>query len=180
MSVLPHGGWGGWVWQNFRVGGCPTPPPPGCKQNTEQCGYDHAPVTRGRMRAQFPLPHGPPGVGWDFVGALGSIEPVPLLSFFYCRFHVTCLFMVCLHGIAYHVCMPHAHKGARMHCHLCKCEGGNAKTPQLLCVPHAHKGVRGWVGGWVGVRPPPPSGGGGAFVGLWVCQNSGWVGGSLN
>ena len=31
------------------------------KQNTEQCGYDHAPVTRGRMRAQFPLPHGPRG-----------------------------------------------------------------------------------------------------------------------
>ena len=29
------------------------------KQNTEQCGYDHALVTRGRMRAQFPLPHGP-------------------------------------------------------------------------------------------------------------------------
>ena len=29
------------------------------KPNTEQCGYDHAPVTRGRMRAQFPLPHGP-------------------------------------------------------------------------------------------------------------------------
>ena len=26
---------------------------------TEQCGYDHAPVTRGRMRAQYPLPHGP-------------------------------------------------------------------------------------------------------------------------
>ena len=22
------------------------------------CGYDHAPVTRGRMRTQFPLPHG--------------------------------------------------------------------------------------------------------------------------
>ena len=33
------------------------------KQNTEQCGYDHAPVTRGRMRAQFPLPHGPTP-GW--------------------------------------------------------------------------------------------------------------------
>ena len=33
------------------------------KQNTEQCCYDHAPVTRGRMRAQFPLPHGP----WDHV-----------------------------------------------------------------------------------------------------------------
>ena len=65
-------------------------------------------------------PPRPPGVGWDFVGALGSIEPVPLLSFFCCRFHVTCLFMVCLHGIAYHVCMPHAHKGARMHCHLCQ------------------------------------------------------------
>ena len=30
------------------------------KQNTEQCGDDHAPVTRGRMRAQYPLPHGPP------------------------------------------------------------------------------------------------------------------------
>ena len=29
------------------------------KHNTEQCDYDHAPVTRGRMRAQFPLPHGP-------------------------------------------------------------------------------------------------------------------------
>ena len=32
MSVLPYpgGGVGGWVWQNFRVGGCPTtPPPPG-------------------------------------------------------------------------------------------------------------------------------------------------------
>ena len=28
------------------------------KHNTEQCGYDHAPVTRGRMRTQFPLPHG--------------------------------------------------------------------------------------------------------------------------
>ena len=26
--TLPWGGWGGWVWQNFRVGGCPTPPPP--------------------------------------------------------------------------------------------------------------------------------------------------------
>ena len=29
------------------------------KHDTEQCGYDHAPVTRGRMRTQFPLPHGP-------------------------------------------------------------------------------------------------------------------------
>ena len=30
VSVLPYpgGGVGGWVWQNFRVGGCPTPPPP--------------------------------------------------------------------------------------------------------------------------------------------------------
>ena len=25
VSVLPHGGG---VWQNFRVGGCPTTPPP--------------------------------------------------------------------------------------------------------------------------------------------------------
>ena len=29
------------------------------KHDIEQCGYDHAPVTRGRMRAQSPLPHGP-------------------------------------------------------------------------------------------------------------------------
>ena len=28
-------------------------------ENTELCGDDHAPVTRGRMRAQYPLPHGP-------------------------------------------------------------------------------------------------------------------------
>ena len=40
------------------------------KKHTEQCGYDHAPVTRGRMRAQFPLPHGP---------CRSSIDPVPLL-----------------------------------------------------------------------------------------------------
>ena len=40
--TLPWGGVGGWVWQNFRVGGCPTPPPP--------------------------------GVGWDFVGALGLLS----------------------------------------------------------------------------------------------------------
>ena len=33
--------------------------------------------------------------------------------------------------------------------------------------------VRGWVGGWVS---DPPLWGGGAFVGLWVCQNSGWAG----
>ena len=54
----------------------PSPPPPKHSQqppgvvqnwsslqcsenNTEQCGYDHAPLTRGRMRAQYPLPHGP-------------------------------------------------------------------------------------------------------------------------
>ena len=29
------------------------------KHDIEQCGYDHAPVTRGRMRTQLPLPHGP-------------------------------------------------------------------------------------------------------------------------
>ena len=27
-STLPWGGLGRWVWQNLRVGGCPTPPPP--------------------------------------------------------------------------------------------------------------------------------------------------------
>ena len=48
------------------------------KQNTEQCGYDHAPVTRGRMRAQFPLPHGPHVLAFTLlptcfqVGGIGS------------------------------------------------------------------------------------------------------------
>ena len=75
---------GPWPCQSSIAGGdshgwVTAPPPPPCsddsqqppgvvqnwstlqcsKQNTEQCGYDHAPVTRGRMRAQFPLPHGP-------------------------------------------------------------------------------------------------------------------------
>ena len=38
------------------------------------------------------------------------------------------------------------------------CGGGNARTPQFLCLPHAHKGARmgGWVGG---CQPPPPPGG---------------------
>ena len=50
--------------------------PPGVVQNwstlqcsmhdIEQCGYDHAPVTRGRMRTQFPLPHGPTQVDYLF------------------------------------------------------------------------------------------------------------------
>ena len=38
------------------------------KKHTEQCGYDHAPVTRGRMRAQFPLPHAPPPLETGTVG----------------------------------------------------------------------------------------------------------------
>ena len=29
------------------------------RKNTELCGDDHAPVTWGRMLAQYPLPHGP-------------------------------------------------------------------------------------------------------------------------
>ena len=29
------------------------------EKNTELCGDDRAPVTRGRMRTQYPLPHGP-------------------------------------------------------------------------------------------------------------------------
>ena len=124
-------------------------------------------------------PPPPPGMGWDFVGALGSIEPVPLLSFFCCRFHVTCLFMVCLHGIAYRVCMPHAHKGARMHCHLCQMRRGQHSVKNLVFCIACLSWVRGWVGGWVGVRPPPPPGGGGG-----ICQSVGmpkfWVGGSLN
>ena len=49
------------------------------KQNTEQCGYDHAPVTRGRMRAQFPLPHGPartPLHPWVMGGQLRAVYEV--------------------------------------------------------------------------------------------------------
>ena len=59
--------------------------PPGVVQNwttlqrsehdIEQCGYDHAPVTRGRMRTQFPLPHGPrPSLEglWGSVSAPGA------------------------------------------------------------------------------------------------------------
>ena len=38
----------------------PPPPTQGPRQNTELSGDDHAPVTRGRMRTQYPLPHGPP------------------------------------------------------------------------------------------------------------------------
>ena len=64
------------------------------------------------------------------------------------------------------------------------CEGGNARTPQFLCLPHAHKGARmlcglgTWVGGWVGgcQTPPPPGGGVGH---LSVCGYAkilgGWV-----
>ena len=43
------------------------PPPPSrtalqCSKakHWAECGDDHAPVTRGRMRAKYPLPHGPP------------------------------------------------------------------------------------------------------------------------
>ena len=46
------------------------PPPPPSLSLTEQCGYDHAPVTRGRMRAQFPLPHGQSQSNYDSSGAI--------------------------------------------------------------------------------------------------------------
>ena len=46
------------------------------EKNTEQCGYDHAPVTRGRMRAQYPLPHGPPSASvTPFLPLLPSALP---------------------------------------------------------------------------------------------------------
>ena len=106
------GGEAGWVGlAEFQAGWVSQPPPPrvGCCI----CIPGRACVER------FVDLLAAPRVGRDFVGALGSIEPVPLLSFFCCRFRVTCLFMVCLHVIAHHVCMPHAHKGARMLCRLC-------------------------------------------------------------
>ena len=46
------------------------------KHDIEQCGYDHAPVTRGRMRTQFPLPH---GHGGDFTSKFSMTPPSPLL-----------------------------------------------------------------------------------------------------
>ena len=57
------------------------------KHDIEQCGYDHAPVTRGRMRTQFPLPHGPsppppslcPGEAQTGRG-LGPVVPGPSCS----------------------------------------------------------------------------------------------------
>ena len=53
--------------------------------------------------------------------------------------------------------------------HLCE------KLGLLYCMSQLGTWVGGWVGGWVS-DPPPPWGGVGTFVGLWVCQNSGWVG----
>ena len=54
-------------------------------KNTELCGDDHDPVTRGRMRAQYPLPHGrgwcnigtplrPPEFGYDTSSRAGEQE----------------------------------------------------------------------------------------------------------
>ena len=108
MSVLPYpgGGVGGWVWQNFRVGGCPTPPPP-----------------KGRV---------------GLCGGLGSIEPVPLLSFFCCRFRVTCL--RCIYLSLHVTCAcPTPIKGLGFFVLCVGCGGGNARTPQFLSLPHAHK-----------------------------------------
>ena len=54
--------------------GPPPPPPPA---TATECGDDHAPVTRGRMRARYPpLPHGPP----QQQGRQGSlpVEPDPV------------------------------------------------------------------------------------------------------
>ena len=48
------------------------------KHDNEQCGYDHAPVTRGRMRTQFPLPHAPPppqgASGQQLVGGVVGVQ----------------------------------------------------------------------------------------------------------
>ena len=49
------------------------------KHDIEQCGYDHAPVTRGRMRTQFPLPHGRPL-------ALAKVTPSPCTLLLLCVF----------------------------------------------------------------------------------------------
>ena len=66
------------------------------KQNTEQCGYDHAPVTRGRMRAQFPLPHGPANSH-----PLQSPPPPPGETVTSMFFYLTCIVLVCVAHLLY-------------------------------------------------------------------------------
>ena len=63
---------------------CLTVPPPPLSilpymQNTELCGDDHAPVTRGRMRAQYPLPHGPLCISYALVQATVGVGTVIIL-----------------------------------------------------------------------------------------------------
>ena len=79
ITQQPH------IIRNVKV--IPPPPPSGqqppgvvrnwstlqcSKHDIERCGYDHAPVTRGRMRTQLPLPHGPPSGTLAAPGIFGS------------------------------------------------------------------------------------------------------------
>ena len=64
------------------------------KHNTEQCGYDHAPVTRGRMRTQFPLPHGPPPTApqakyTQFRSELSILSERPTIVLFFRLLHAS-------------------------------------------------------------------------------------------
>ena len=86
--------------------------------------------------------HPPPPQGRvGLCGGLGSIEPVPLLSFFCCRFRVTCL--RCIYLSLHVTCAcPTPIKGLGFFVLCVGCGGGNARTPQFLSLPHAHKGAR--------------------------------------
>ena len=74
--------------------------------------------------------------------ALGRTPvPVPLLSFFCCRFRVTCL--RCIYLSLHVTCAcPTPIKGLGFFVLCVGCGGGNARTPQFLSLPHAHKGAR--------------------------------------
>ena len=78
------------------------------RQNTELCGDDHTHVTRGRMRAQYPLPHGratppPPGGGdLSFTISRGNISCSGLSSPFVTHAFLHC-FPITLNSS--HVCI---------------------------------------------------------------------------
>ena len=102
------------------------------KQNTEQCGYDHAPVTRGRMRAQFPLPHGL---------SLCCVPPLPscVALLFSCLSRPLVLpFLFFGHGITYMMVAAMTMTFAGMLCYyvcgcVCACLRACVVVPMRMC-----------------------------------------------